>query len=350
MRLRHLLPSVLAALTLPFAAPVTVVHAAAAAAPTITVDPTELSRGEDASIPMIRNGRIVDGDRTLPLPAPNAVMVGRSGDGFVVWSSQDARTPKVWRVDGDGSATMLLRSQEAYATVLATEGDRLVVPKTRIKARETLLTVHDAMTGAVQEQTTVPGFASVLDVADGVGVVGSTNPARTWRWDLGTGLRERLAKDAGYKADLSTDRLAVFDADPFRGGCSVVSSLSDPSSRLSRSCTERVDEFSPDGRRMALVDLLADGLGPNRVIVRSVSGRRLVTYDAPYYFGMVTWERARTLLLQTHTTKRTALVRCVRTECERASKLGPAPDLRPSVTNRLMDPLAPWLARPATRS
>jgi hypothetical protein len=345
VRLRLIVPLVVSAVLVapgPLAAP------AAAVAPTITVDPTELSRGDDASMAVIRNGKIVDGDRTLPLPAANSVMIGRSGDGFVVWSSQDARKPNIWRIDGDGTATLLLRSREAYAAEIATEGERLVVPHTRTKARETVLTIHDATDGAVEEQTTVPGFATVLDVEDGKGVIGTTSPSRTWLWNLGTGLRERLSKTRAYQADLSANRLAALDGDPFRGGCSVVSTVSDPGTTLSRSCTERVQEFSPDGRRMALVDLLTDGIGPNRVIVRTVGGRRTVTYDAPYYFGMIAWETSRALLLQTVTTQRTALVRCERTDCERASRLSPAPELRPAV--RSSSPVAAWRARPATRS
>jgi hypothetical protein len=342
LRTRLLVPALaLSAACLALTAP-------AAAAPTITVDPTDLTRGADAALAVIRNGKIIDGDRRLTLPASNSVMIGRSGDGFVVWSSQDARKPKIWRVDGDGTATLLLRSREAYAAEIATEGDRLVVPKTRTRARETVLTVHDATDGVVEEQTTVPGFANVLDVEDGHGVIGTTSPSRSWLWDLDTGLRERLSKAAAYRADLSADRLAVLDGDPFRGGCSVVSSVSDPATTLSRSCTERVQEFSPDGRRMALVDLLTDGIGPNRVIVRTVGGRRTVTYDAPYYFGMIHWETPRALLLQTVTTQRTALVRCRRTDCERASRLSPAPRLRPGLSSS--SPLAAWRARPATRS
>jgi hypothetical protein len=344
VRLRLVVPAALAALALPLCA------LPAAAAPTIEVDPVALDRGPDPSVPFLSGDRIVDGDRRIPLPEPNAGLLGRAGDGFVVWSSEGARKPKLWRVAADGSATLLLRSHEAYAAVVAAEGDVVVVPTTRVDAKETRLTAHDTSDGSVVRQTTVRGFASVLDVADGRAVVGSTTPSRTLRWDLGAGRRERLSRHAGYEADLAANRLAVFDGDPFRGGCSVVSSLSFPGTPLSRSCTERVDDFSPGGRRMATVDLLTDGIGPNRVTVRTTAGKRVVTYDAPYFFGLIAWERPRALLLETFTSSRSALVRCVREDCERASKLGPAPELRPSVPVRPPAALVPWTARRAVRS
>ena len=132
--------------------------------------------------------------------------------------------------------------------------------------------------------------------------------------------------------------------DPYDGGCSVVSTLSDPAAVLSESCTERVTDFSPDGRRLALVDLLTDGLGPNRVTVRTAGGRRVATYDAPFFFGLVQWETSEALLLQTNGTRRSALVRCARAACERASRLRSTPAVRsPRPAFRLPGPPA---ARP----
>ena len=194
----------------------------------------------------------------------------------------------------DGDSTLLMRTREAYGSVLSTDGDLLAVPRTRVQARETVVTIHDAVTGArAAQRRRSPGFANVLDLDGDDLVVGTTSPARTTIWDLSTGAKQRVSRRTGYQADISSDRLAVLTDDPYDGGCSVVSTLSDPAAVLSESCTERVTDFSPDGRRLALVDLLTDGLGPNRVVVRTAGGRRVATYDAPFFFGLVTWETPR---------------------------------------------------------
>jgi len=160
-------------------------------------------------------------------------------------------------------------------------------------------------------------------------VVGTLDPDKTLLWHVPSGMREKIAGRRGYAADLAADRLAVLTGDPFRGGCSVVSTLEEPSQRLSRSCTERVHAFAPGGARMALIDLLTDGLGPSRVTVRRAGGREVASYDAPLYFGLVTWETSRALLMETNGPKRSALVRCRGTDCERASRLGRTPEVRP---------------------
>jgi hypothetical protein len=277
----------------------------------------------------VRGSTIVDGPRRIVLDADNAFLLGVSGDDYVVWASTGGRRTQVWRVSPTGTVRVLLRAPEAFNAVLSADGDRIALPRTRVDARETTVTVHDAVTGKVEETTTFNGFATVLDLDGDEAVVGTLDPDKTLLWHVPSGMRERIAGRRGYAADLAADRLAVLTGDPFRGGCSVVSTLDEPSQPLSRSCTERVYAFAPGGARMALVDLLTDGLGPSRVTVRRVGGREVASYDAPLYFGMVTWETSRALLLETNGPKRAALVRCRGTDCERASKLGRTPEVRP---------------------
>jgi hypothetical protein len=67
------------------------------------------------------------------------------------------------------------------------------------------------------------------------------------------------------------------------------------------------------------VHILADGLGPSEVVARTTrGGKKAATYRS-YYFGSITWENNRALLLEAHTKKRTAIVRCEAADCERAS-------------------------------
>jgi hypothetical protein len=272
---------------------------------------------------------LVDGARRVPLRR-SSVLIGASGSGYVTWTSDGARRPSIWRVRPDGDTALLMRAREAYGSVLSTDGELLAVPRIRVQARKTVVTIHDAVTGAVLQTTTFSGFASLLDLDGDELVVGTTSPARTTTWDLSTDAKQRISRHTGYQADVSADRLAVLTDDPYNGGCSVVSTLSDPATVLSESCTERVTDFAPDGRRLALVDLLTDGLGPNRVIVRTAGGRRVATYEAPFFFGLVTWETATALLLQTNGPRQSALVRCVRAACERASRVRSAPAVRTS--------------------
>ena len=301
----------------------------ASAAPELTIRPGSLPRGEDPSMPVVVGDVLVDGARRVPLP-DSSVLIGASGRDYVVWTSDGARRPSIWRVQPDGDATLLMRTREAYGAVLSTDGELLAVPRTRVQARQTAVTIHDAVTGEVLQTTTFPGYANLLDLDGDDLVVGTTSPARTTTWNRSTGAKQRVSRLTGYQADVSADRLAVLTDDPYDGGCSVVSTLSDPATVLSESCTERVTDFSPDGGRVALVDLLTDGLGPNRVVVRMVGGRRVATYDAPFFFGLVRWETARALLLQTNGPRKAALVRCVRADCERASRVRSAPASRTS--------------------
>jgi hypothetical protein len=312
--------------------------AVAAPAPIVEIDVAALDRGPNARVPYIAGSTIVDGTERIPLAFDNASLLGVSGDDYVLWAVQGSRPPRVLRVTPDGDATVLVRGGDAFNAVLSTDGTQIAVPRMRLSQKRTVVNVHDASTGGLEATTTVRGFGTVLDIDRDDVVIGTTSPRRTIVWTVGDGTRTTLTRTTGYQADLATDRLAVFTKDPFRGGCSRVTTLADPTGVLSESCDERVYEFSPDGRRMATIDLLTDGLGPARVTVRKIAGAAVATYDAPFFFGVVTWESDRVLLLETNGRKRSAVVRCTGADCERASKLGPAPEVRRLATFRLARP------------
>jgi hypothetical protein len=50
-------------------------------------------------------------------------------------------------------------------------------------------------------------------------------------------------------------------------------------------------------------------------------GRLIATYRTPGWFGPAAWESNRSLLMLTHGARKTAVVRCKSSACERASKL-----------------------------
>ena len=120
------------------------------------------------------------------------------------------------------------------------------------------------------------------------------------------------------------DRLATYSGNPYAGGCTVVTKLSKPGVELWRSCRQRVDAFSPGGKRMAAVALLSDGVGPNVVRVLASRGRTLVKYSIQGWFSQLRWENDAELLLDANGRKQFAVVRCDRADCERATGLSPA--------------------------
>ena len=92
-------------------------------------------------------------------------------------------------------------------------------------------------------------------------VLATNPPLRTFWWNLDTDRTQRISDRAGYRADIAHDLLATFTKDPYLGGCSVLSRLSDPGTTLWRSCDQAIAGFSPSGTRVTTVYLLSDGLG-----------------------------------------------------------------------------------------
>ena len=158
--------------------------------------------------------------------------------------------------------------------------------------------------------------------------------SRNWRhlgmmtaWNTSTDATSRILDQVGYLADIRADRLATYTDDPYDGGCSVLRTLSKPSEVLTRSCSERVHAVSPSGRRVATIHILTDGLGPREVNVRGDHGRLRARYQVAGWFGQVEFETNRALLLESTGRHKQALVRCDGADCERATRLRPAPQI-----------------------
>jgi hypothetical protein len=81
---------------------------------------------------------------------------------------------------------------------------------------------------------------------------------------------------------------------------------------------------------MATIHILSDGLGPSHVWLRRDGGRLLAHYSTAGWFGALEWETRTALLLDTNGAQKSATVRCVVADCERASALRPVPQLRPA--------------------
>lgn len=314
----------LAALALATAAAATVVGVtvASADASTTRIDPERLDRGEDSSAPYVSGRSIVEDGTVTRVRGGWFQLLGTRPDGrYVVMVSRDG-SDQVRAYTPGGGGRKILGDTYGAEPLLSTDGTTLVTAgfKTRPR-RHTLLRAYDSSTGELLGTRKRRGALTALD-ADPSTVVYSGEDGPVVRWDLATDSGERVSPRYGYRADLETDRLAVFTQDPYQGGCTVVSPLSDPGTELWRSCEEAVRAFSPDGSHVITTHKLADGLGPAEVRVRTVEGEELGHYRVEGYFGQLLFEDASTPLLEAATRDSSGLVRCAAQDCELASDLG----------------------------
>ena len=286
--------------------------AVAAPAPTIDIKPAHLPRGEDSGVPrMVGDKTIVDGDTRIELARPS-YLLGTSGDEYVV-----ASYPRILRVAADGTTERVTRYGGAADPRLTADGEDVLI--SRVVRGRSVIRVVDSETGDEITTRRFHGYVGVLDADESRAVLTGTSPERTLWWNYRSGATKRIVGRGGGSADIRADRLATLTGDPYEGGCTVVSRLSRPRVVLWRSCEEIPIAFSPNGRRMVTVFLLSDGLGPGEIDARTTKGgKRIATYRS-YYFGSITWETNRALLMEAHTKRRTAVVRCVVADCERAS-------------------------------
>ncbi|MFC7495681.1 MULTISPECIES: hypothetical protein [unclassified Nocardioides] len=307
MRSRFLLLVALAALVLVPGSPAV----GRADAPTVPIRPGSLPLGEGPAIPAQAGRHVLEGDARVPLPA-SSYLLGRSGTAYVV-----AASGRLLRMEDDGTRTQIASTADDAELQLSGDGAHVIVTRFQRGGRSQV-TVLDAETGARVARRTFPDYAAVIDADGGRAVLSTWSPGRTLWWDFEEDSTSRIVGRPAGHADIRADRLATFTGDPYDGGCTVVTSLTRPRRELWRSCQEAVIAFSPNGRRMATVHILTDGLGPGEVHARTIGGRRIATYAA-YWFGSVEWETDRVLLVDAHTKRRAALVRCDAAECERAS-------------------------------
>ncbi len=264
---------------------------------------------------------LVDGTLRITVPDTVVGLLGEVGHDYLVWAFATGRDgkEKIFRISPDGSRVLVLKARSLYDAQVSPDGSAIATALVGAE-RETTLKTYDVATGSVQRKRTIPGYGSVLDFDGKRVAVGVNNPNKTVAWTLATDTVSKVSGGIGYSADLATNRFARFTKDPYAGGCTVVSTFSDPATELWRSCRERVEAWSTNGTRIATVDSLADGLGPGRAWLRKTGGRLLAAYDAPYFFGRIGFEDATHVLLDTYSRAKHAVVRCDGTTCERASR------------------------------
>ena len=285
------------------------------------VGPAGLERGPDRSDAHVVGHRLVHGDLSVRIPGRRAVLVGYGVENHVVGSRVDGRWV-TFRIDSDGARHRIATGPSPYTMTYGEDGR--VVASSRSDGMTTAIVVRSTADGAEVARRVFRDVASVLALDSSRVVLGTWAPARTSSWRLGSGRVRTIVDQAGYRADLTHGLLATLTADPYAGGCSVLRRLDRPATRLWRSCDERVERFAPDGRRVTTVDLLSDGIGPSRVLMRTLHGRRDAAWQVDGgWIDVQGWEGSRTWVGVVHGPRRTAAVRCTGGDCERASALRP---------------------------
>ena len=298
------LPALLMSLLVP-AAP----SSAAAATPTGPPDPVSLPRGADPAVVWMSGRTVHSADgraETLPLPVSHASslrLLGRRHGAWIVFDNYGA-TVKVLAVKGQRVRTIWRHVVYDPGTVyaLARGGDEIVQWFTD-RGDRTAATVFDLRGHHVATRRF--GAGSILDFSGDTLLLGFR---KTFAWQPGSA-PVQVAGGASW-ADVGRDVLFVDDAD-YNTGPTTLSAPGVPT--WTASFLPRA--ISPDGAWVA-------GLSGARLVVRSmvtgakapVSGLRLSFQPA------LTWEPGGSLLVEVHSTKGEALVRCTTGGvCERAT-------------------------------
>ena len=285
------------------------------------VNPPALERGADRQDAHLEGQRLVHGDLSVRIPGRRAVLVGYGVENHVVGTRIDGRWVTI-RVDADGRRHRIGTGPSPYAMTYGEDGR--VVATSRFDGVTNRVVVRSTADGSKVARRTFRDSSSVLALDSSRVVLGAWEPARTRSWTLATGRVRTIAHQVGYRADLTHGLLATLTGDPYDGGCSVLRRLDRPGIRLWRSCDERVEGFSPDGRHVTAVALLTDGIGPSRVLLRDLQGHRRAAWRVDGgWIGLQGWESGHTWIGEVHGPRRTAAVRCDGRDCERASATEP---------------------------
>lgn len=289
-----------------------------AAAPTVELQPQQLTRGPDIAVPHIEDGDFVDGERRIELPGTEAQIIGESMGAWLVgtYDIDRKRNRRVVRVAADGSVTDVLRNVDPSTVVLSESGSTLYAVGRARRDGAAPVRVWSPVDGALVAERTFRGYPEIV-TADSVKVLIRTQ-GRTFWWKSAKDHVRQVTRRLTGLASAEHDLLLTYTKDPYLGGCSELVRLSRPRVKVWKSCRDRVAAISPDGTEMLTFDILTDGLGPNELRLREVDGTRLATY-ATNWFGSWGWESTGTVLLDVNGQRKSATVRCTLGACENAT-------------------------------
>jgi hypothetical protein len=234
---------------------------------------------------------------------------------------------KLLQVTASGATKQLAKFIDPFNTLLDADGGQVAYSYGDSTSKPTIA-VYDL---ALKSEVSVNAFASLptlLDFDEGSVVASFADfKVKTIQWDTVSDETVRLNTKFSNFASQAHDLLGFFNKDPFNGGCQVLAHLDDPTHVLWTNCDERIEAVSPDGKRVATIALLSDGIGPADVMVRKIGGAPVVHYSIGGFFGRIWWETGTKLLMEANGKTQAATVRCKVEVCNRASDLTPTPDL-----------------------
>jgi hypothetical protein len=324
--MRRLITTTTALLAL--AAPLLAAAPSSAAPPDVQIKPGTITRGADVAGAHLEGKTIVDGDVHVTLKAPRVLLYGKSDDVYVVATGdKEWGNVKLWQVTASGATTQLAKFIDPFNTLLDADGGQVAYSYGDSTSKPTIA-VYDLN---LEDEVSVNAFASLptlLDFDEGTVVASFFSfKVKTITWDTVADVTLKVNMKVSNFASQAHDLLGFFSKDPFNGGCQVLTHLSDPTNVIWTNCDERIEAISPDGKRVATIALLSDGIGPADVMVRKLSGAPVVHYSINGWFGRIWWETGTKLLMESNGKTQSAIVRCKVDVCDRASDLAPTPDL-----------------------
>jgi hypothetical protein len=324
--MRRLLSTTTALLAL--AAPLLVTAPSNAAPAEVVIKPGVLKRGPDVAGAHLDGKTIHDGDVTVKLTAPRVMLYGKWNDFYIVATGdREWGNVKLVRVSANGVTKRLAKFIDPFNTQLDSDGGQVAYSYGDSTSKPTIA-VYDLDENAEVSVNAFASLPTLLDFDEGLVVASFSDfKVKTITWDTTADLTERVnSKQANY-ASVAHDLLGFFNKHPFNGGCQVLAHLSDPTDVLWTNCDERIEAVSPDGKRMATIALLSDGIGPADVMVRKIGGAPVAHYSINGWFGRIWWETPTKLLMESNGAVKSAVVRCKVELCNRATGLTPTPDI-----------------------
>jgi hypothetical protein len=303
--------------------------APAGAAPAeVGIKPGTIKRGPDIVGAHLQGTTIVDGDVSIALKAKRAMLYGKWNKYYVVATGdREWGNVKLLRVAPSGATKLIREFVDPFNTVLDPDGGQ-VAYSMGDATQKPVIEVYDLLQ---KQEVAINAFGSLpnlLDFDEGMVVASFFSfRVKTITWDTVGDVTVKVSRKTSNFASVVHNLIGFYSKDPFNGGCQVLAHLDDITNVLWTNCDERIDAVSPDGKRVATIPLLSDGIGPADVVVRRIGGRALAHYTISGWFGRVWWEDPTNLLMEANGKTHSAVVRCEVATCNRATALEPTPAL-----------------------
>jgi hypothetical protein len=310
------------------AAPLLAAAPSTAAPAQVRIKPGALERGPDPLGAHLDGRTIHDGSVRVRLSAPRVLLYGKWNQFYIVATGNEQwGNVKLKRVAKSGNTKLLVAGVDPFNTDLDSDGGQVAYSYGDTTQRPTI-GVYDFVQKAEVISRSFSSLPRLLDFDLGRVIASFWSfRVKTITWDTVIDTTSRVNRKRANYASIGHNLLGYFGKDPQFGGCQVLAHLGNPTNVEWSSCSERIEAVSPDGRRVATIPLLSDGIGPADIRVRRAGGTALAHYTIDGWFGSITWETGTKLLMQSNGAVKAALVRCKVADCNRAGRLSPTPDL-----------------------